>query len=60
MDVTTYTVGQLKQLRQDLKYNILAEESKGKPIGYSELYLDSMKSNKLKIESELRKRGEDL
>lgn len=58
MDVTTYTVGQLKQLRQDLKYNILAEEVKGKPIGYSELYLDSMKANKLKIESELRKRGE--
>lgn len=58
MDVTTYTVGQLKQLRQDLKYNILAEEAKGKPIGYSELYLDSMKANKLKIESELRKRGE--
>jgi len=58
MDVTTYTVGQLKQLRDDLKYNILAEEAKGKPVGYSELYLDSMKTNKLMIEGELKKRGE--
>tara|TARA_R100000951_G_scaffold114803_1_gene120894 strand:+ start:386 stop:565 length:180 start_codon:yes stop_codon:yes gene_type:complete len=58
MDVTTYTVGQLKQLRDDLKYNILAEEAKGKPVGYSELYLDSMKTNKLTIEGELKKRGE--
>lgn len=60
MDVTTYTVAQLKQLRQDIKYNILYEESKnvGKPIGFSELYLDTLKGNKLKIEGELKKRGE--
>lgn len=58
MDVTTYTVAQLEQLRQDLKYNILAEEAKGKPIGYTELYLDTMKRNKLLIEGELKKRGE--
>ena len=58
MDVTTYTVSQLKQLRQDLKYNIMAEEAKGKPIGYSELYLDTMKRNKLMVEGELKKRGE--
>lgn len=58
MDVTTYTVAQLEQLLQDLKYNILAEEAKRKPIGYTELYLDTMKRNKLLIEGELNKRGE--
>jgi len=60
MDPTTYTVSQLRQLRQDIKYNLLAEESKGKPIGFSELYIDTLKRNKLLIEGELKKRGEDL
>ena len=63
MDFTKMTVSQLKKLYDDCKYSLMNEQFKNKrkgPVGFSELYLDTLKHNMLTIKNELKLRGEKI
>jgi hypothetical protein len=63
MDFTKMTVSQLKKLHDDCKYDLMNEQFKHKrnsPIGFSELYVDSLKHNMVTIKNELKLRGESI
>ena len=63
MDFTKMTVSQLKKLHDDCKYDLMNEQFKYKrknPVGFSNLYLDTLKHNMITVENELKLRGEDI
>ena len=63
MDFTKMTVSQLKKLHDDCKYSLMNEQFKNKrkgPVGFSELYLDTLKHNMLTIKNESKLRGEKI
>jgi hypothetical protein len=63
MDYAKMSVSQLKKLHDDCKYDLMSEQFKYKrqnPVGFSELYVDTLKHNMLTIKNELKLRGEDI
>jgi ribosomal protein L29 len=63
MDFAKMSVSQLKKLHDDCKYDLMNEQFKYKrknPVGFSNLYLDTLKHNMITVENELKLRGEDI
>jgi len=63
MNYTKMSVNELKKLHDDCKYDLMKEQFKYKrknPVGFSELYVDTLKHSMITIKNELKLRGEDL
>lgn len=63
MELKGMTTDHLKKLHEDCKYDLMSEQFKYKrknPIGFSELYLDTLKHNMVTIKNELKLRGENV
>jgi hypothetical protein len=63
MDYSGMSVSQLKKLHDDCKYDLMNEQFKYKrknPVGFSNLYLDTLKHNMITVQNELKLRGEDI
>lgn len=61
MDFKKLSITQLRRMKEHCKYNLMNEEFKNKrPVGFSALYVDTLKNNMLSIDQELKLRGEDI